>query len=263
MTRTLLMVLALTLLIWPMAAPRVSAQDTPAQAPATPTPTQSTPATQQAPAPAADQTADEDIYGRKKKTHANDYKKWVFNVGGGANLGSGTTKTFVRGGGGLATAGVARNADKYLGLRLDFMWADLPLRTSALQLAQAPTGSNHVYGVTLGPILNIPVNEKYSGYLLAGPGFFHRSGKLDSSTAVAGSTCNAFWDWWGTCFNASLPLNKNFLNESENQFGIDVGGGVARKVWGKTEVYFEFRYIHAAHNKVTTDFKPITIGVRW
>src|SRR6516165_5669942 len=43
---------------------------------------------------------------RRKK--ARDYKNWGFNVGGGANLPSGTTHTYVRGGGGVAAAGVAR-----------------------------------------------------------------------------------------------------------------------------------------------------------
>ena len=49
----------------------------------------------------------------------------------------GTTRTYVRGGGIVATAGVARNANKYVGLRGDFIFANLPLRDSALQLGQA------------------------------------------------------------------------------------------------------------------------------
>lgn len=225
------------------------------QAPETPQPT----ATQEPQSP--DLQTDE--IGRQKKTRAHDYHNWTFNVGGGANLASGTTRTFVKGGGVTAAAGVARNVNKYLGLRLDFMWADLPLRTSALQLAQAPTGTDHVYALMLDPIINIPVTKKYSGYLLVGPGFYHRSGKLDSSTAVPGSACNAFWDWWGTCFNASLPLSKDFLSAHQNQFGINVGGGVARKVWGNVEIYGEFRYLHGKHNDITTDIRPFTVGIRW
>ncbi len=87
---------------------------------------------------------------RQRKTRPHDYRNWTFNVGGGVNLPNGTTRTFVKGGGGVAAVGAARNFNKYFGLRLDFMWANLPLRNSALQLAQAPGGTDHVYAVTLG-----------------------------------------------------------------------------------------------------------------
>jgi opacity protein-like surface antigen len=200
---------------------------------------------------------------RQRKTRPHDYRNWTFNVGGGVNLPSGTTRTYVKGGGAVATVGAARNFNKYFGVRMDFMWANLPLRTSALQLAQSPGGTDHVYAVTLDPIINIPVTQKYSGYLLVGPGFYHRSGKLDSSTVVPGSACNAFWTWWGTCFNGNVPLNRNFLAESQNEFGFNFGGGVARKIRGNLELYGEFRYLHGKHNNITTDFRPITIGLRW
>ena len=224
---------------------------------------QETPAPQQ---PAAQQPTagqEEESSSSRRKARPHDYHNWTFNIGGGANLPSGTTRTFVKGGGGVAAAGVARNYSKYFGFRLDFLWADLPLRTSALQLAQAPSGSDHVYAVMLDPIFNIPVTQKYSGYLVVGPGFYHRSGKLDSSTVVPGSACNAFWTWWGSCFNGSVPLNKNFLASSQNEFGFNFGGGVARKLGDKLEIYGEFRYLHGKHNNITTDLRPITIGIRW
>ena len=47
----------------------------------------------------------------------------------------------------MGTVGVARNANKYLGLRADFIYANLPLRDSTLQLAQAtgaPIGAFHL-----------------------------------------------------------------------------------------------------------------------
>jgi opacity protein-like surface antigen len=198
-----------------------------------------------------------------RKVRPHNYQKWTFNVGGGANLTNGTTRIFVKGGGAVAAAGVARNANQYLGLRLDFLWADLPLRASALQSAQAPSGTNHVYGVMLDPIVNIPVTKKYSGYFVIGPGFYHRSGKLDSSTFVPGSACNAFYTWWGSCVNGSVPLSGKFLNESQNEFGINFGGGVARKIGTRLELYGEVRYLHGKHNNITTDFRPITIGLRW
>jgi opacity protein-like surface antigen len=204
---------------------------------------------------------EETIPSRRKKPL--NYKKWAFNVGGGANLPYGTTDTYVRGGGGVAAAGVARNYGKYFGLRLDFQFDNLPLRASALELAQAPGATNHVYSLMLDPIINIPVTKNWGGYVVFGPSFLHRSGKLDSSTAIPGSACNGFFTWWGHCFAASLPVNGNFLHSSQNEFGYNFGGGITRKIRPNIDFYAEFRYLHGKHSNITTYVRPITIGIRW
>jgi opacity protein-like surface antigen len=170
----------------------------------------------------------------------------------------------VRGGGVEATVGVARNANKYFGLRGDFMYADLPLRQSSLTLAQAGSATTYLLAFTVGPVINFPVTSLFSGYVLFGPGYFRRSGSLNSDTTVPGSPCTAFWTWWGgTCNNFSLPLNGSFVNSTQNEFGFDVGAGVARKMPSGVEVYAEFRLMHGTANGTTTDARPITVGVRW
>ncbi len=203
----------------------------------------------------------EELPGRKPKV--KEYKNWSFNVGGGGSLTNGETTKFVRGGGGVAAAGVARNYSKYLGLRFDFQFDNLPLRTSALEQAQALSATSQVYSFLFDPIINIPVTKVWSGYIVVGGSFFHRSGKLDSSTAIPGSACNAFFTWWGNCFNSSLPLNRNFISTSQNQWGENFGAGVARKIRPNIEIYGEFRYLHGTHSGITTDLRPITVGVRW
>jgi opacity protein-like surface antigen len=227
-----------------------------AQQPATPTPAAQQPSSGQEP-------ADEESTSRRRRERPHDYKNWNFNVGAGVNLDSGTTKTFVRGGAAGATAGVARNANKYLGLRADFFWANLPLRQSTLALAQATGATNNVFAGALDPIINIPATKLYKGYVLIGYGYYHRTGSLNSDTTVPGSPCNAFWAWWGSCANVSIPLNGSFVNSSQNQFGLNFGGGVTRKMPSGVEIYLEYRFMHGSHNGVTTDFRPITIGVRW
>jgi opacity protein-like surface antigen len=198
---------------------------------------------------------------RIAKTH--NYKNWTFNAGGGASLTNGTTNKFVRGGGGIGAAGVARNYSKYFGFRLDFQFDNLPLRTTALQAAQAPGGHSQVYTLTLDPIINIPVTRVWGGYIVFGPGFYHRTGKLDSSTAIPGSACNPFQIWWGHCFNGSLPINGHFLNSSQNEIGYNFGGGITRKIRENIDFYAEFRYLHGSHGGITTDLRPITVGIRW
>jgi hypothetical protein len=231
--------------------------DPAAQQPATPTPAAKQPDSSQEPA------EEESTSVRRKRVH--DYKNWVYNVGAGANLDSGPTFTWVRQGGFVATAGAARNANKYLGLRADFVFANLPLRDSTLELAQATGATSRVYSLALSPIINIPVTKEYGGYFLLGADFMHRSGNLQGETTIPGSSCNAFWNWWGACqsSNFSIPLSGSFANSSLNQFGYNVAAGVTRKMPSGVEIYGEFRLMHGTHNGITTDYRPITIGFRW
>ena len=241
-------------------AEQAPAAQTPAQ-PAAQTPPQTTAQTPAQQPASGQEPAEEESTSPRKKIHS--YKLWNYNVGVGANVDSGTTKQFVRGGGVVGTAGVARNANKYLGLRADFIFADLPLRDSTLELAQATGDTSYMLGVTLGPVINIPVTSKYGGYVLFGGGFYHRSGSLNSDTTVPGSPCNGFFVWWGTCFNSSLPLSGKFTDSSQNHFGYDFGGGITRKMPSGVEIYAEYRFTHGSGNGITTDVRPITIGVRW
>jgi Outer membrane protein beta-barrel domain len=267
-TASLLTLLVLTIL-W--GAQGFAQSTPPEQTPAAPVPATQAPAAQQ-PAtstPAAQQPdtgqepADEIAAARRKKPR--DFKNWNFNVGAGANVDSGATRTWVRGGGPVGAVGVARNANKYLGLRADVVFADLPLRDSTEELAQATGARNYAYAITLDPIINLPVTKLYSGYFIFGGGFFHRAGSLSGSTAVPGSPCNQFWSWWGACVNSNafIPLSGNFVDSSLNQWGYDVGGGVARKMPSGVEIYAEYRLMHGIANNLTTDFRPITIGFRW
>lgn len=245
-----------------------SQSDSSQSAPAQPTPSQQAPAQQpQAQQQPADQSgsqepSDEEL-GQRRKVKAHDYKNWNFNAGGGASLTNGTTKDFVRGGGPLGAVGVARNANKYFGFRADFQFDDLPLRNSALRLAQAPSATSYVLSFMFDPIITVPVNKLWSGYIVFGPSYYHRGGKLDSSTEIPGSACNGFWTWWGVCSAGTVPLSGKFLSASQDEFGYNLGGGVARKIRPNLEIYGEFRYLHGTHGGIGTNLRPITLGLRW
>jgi hypothetical protein len=262
-TANVLALLVLMILLGPQGL----AQTTPAgQTPATPAPAAQPPAAQTPAAQKPDsgqEPADEQSTLRRKRP--KDYKNWTYNVGAGANLDSGATRTWVRQGGFVGAAGVARNADKYFGLRADFVFANLPLRDSTQNLAQATGATSNAYAVTLDPIFNLPVTKEYGAYFLLGAGYYHRSGSLKGDTTVPGSPCNGFWNWWGACqsSNFSIPLSGNFVDSSLNQFGYNVGAGVTRKMPSGVEIYGEFRLMHGSHNGITTDYRPITIGFRW
>lgn len=236
------------------------------QTPAEPPPPQQQPTTAP-PQPESQQSSIQEASPEEttpgRKTKVKDYKSWTYNVGGGASFVRGATENFVRSGGGVAAAGVARNYSKYFGLRLDFQWDNLPLRNSALQLAQAPGATSHVYTLSLDPIINIGLTKTWGGYVLGGPTYYYRSGKLDSSTAIPGSACTPFFAWWGTCSGVSIPVSGKFLSASENQFGENFGGGVTFKIRPNIAIYGEWRLLHGKGGSTTTDLRPITVGVRW
>jgi len=238
-------------------AGRVQAQQAPAQ-PAAGQPAAQQPDNQQS----SRQEAPEETETRRR-VKPRDYRLWTFNAGGGASLTNGDTKNFVRSGGGIAAVGVARNANKYLGLRADFQFDNLPLHNSALHDAQATGGNDHAYSLALDPVINIPVTKEWGGYFVVGASYLHRSGKLDSSGAVPGSACNPFWTWWGACYAGSLRLDGKFLTSSQDEFGENFGGGITHRIRPNMEIYAEFRYVHGKRNNITTDFRPITLGVRW
>lgn len=212
------------------------------------------------PQPSVQETEPEVI---KPRAKPHLFDKWTFNLGAGASLFTGTTQQFSRGGGGVGAFGVARNYSPYFGLRLDFQFDNLPLKSTALEAAQAPGGTNHVYTLMGDLLFNLPVTRLWTGYFIGGGTFFHRDGKLDSSQALPGSACNSFYTWWGTCYAGSLPLNGNFLRETQIEWGENFGLGIARKITPKIEIYGEFRLLHGSRNNLTTDLRPITVGVRW
>src|ERR1039458_4560698 len=97
-------------------ATSIHAQQTPAQQPPAQQPPVQQPSAQpqpENPQAGTQEASTEEIPGRKPKV--KDYKNWVFNVGGGASLTNGTTAKFVRGGGGIAAAGVGETEERRVG----------------------------------------------------------------------------------------------------------------------------------------------------
>jgi hypothetical protein len=229
-------------------------------------PAQQTPAQPSSSQPSADQQSSSQEASPEESIHRvkpKNYKNWNFNVGGGANVVTGATHKYVRDGGGVGAVGAARNFSQYFGFRADFQFDNLPLRQSALEQAQAPGGSSQAYALMVDALFNVPASRDWSGYFIIGPGFVHRSGKLDSSAAFPGASCDGFFVWWGPCVAGGLPLDTNFLKENQNEAAINFGAAIAHKIRTNLEIYAEFRIIHGTHDSRTTDVRPITVGVRW
>jgi len=88
--------------------------------------------------------------------HAQDYSKWLFNVGGGIGFPQGDLSSFVNDGGNFVIGGGV-NFIKHIGVDSEFMWHDLPINSKTKESLQTPGASTRQYAWTFNPIVHFPV----------------------------------------------------------------------------------------------------------
>ena len=88
-----------------------------------------------------------------------DYKNWAYNVGGGASLTNGNTAHYVRGGGGIAAPEWPATPTSILDCASTSSSTIFPCARPRCRPRRRPGATDHVYSLTLGPIINIPVTE--------------------------------------------------------------------------------------------------------
>ena len=186
-----------------------------------------------------------------------------FNVGGGVGFPLGATSDF-SGNGGTFVVGGGPNFGRFFGLSGEFMWNNLPIKSSVLRAIEVPSVSARQYALTLNGILRVPTHGKLGAYLIGGGGWYHRSGELTAPIVVPGTVCSTFWVWWGSCVSGLFPANAVLASSSSNAFGGNFGGGLTFGLGTQnTKVYTEVRYHHASYNHVNTNLLPLTFGLRW
>jgi hypothetical protein len=191
--------------------------------------------------------------------HAQDYSKWLFNVGGGIGFPQGNLSSFVNDGGNFVIGG-GINFKPYLGVDTEFMWHDLPINSTTKQFLQTPGASARQYAWTFNPIVHIPIRQKFGAYVIGGIGWYHRSG--ETTTPGVGVICDPYWSWWYGCAIGSVAIVTG--SRSANAFGENIGGGLTYRLGeSHAKLYAEVRYHHASYNKVSTNLLPLTFGIRW
>ena len=191
--------------------------------------------------------------------HAQDYSKWLFNIGGGIGFPQGNLSSFVNNGSNVVVGG-GINFNQIFGVDSEFMWHDLPINSMTKQFLQTPGASARQYAWTFNPIVHFPIGHKFGAYAIGGIGWYHRSG--ETTTPGVGVICDPYWSWWFGCTLGSV----NFVTGSRNanSFGENIGGGLTFR-FGESHLkfYTEVRYHHAGYNKVSTNLLPLTFGIRW
>jgi len=190
--------------------------------------------------------------------HAQDYSKFLFNIGGGIGFPLGNLSNFVNDGGNFVIGG-GYGFMKHVGVDTEFMWHDLPINDATKAHLQTPGASARQYSWTFNPIVHTQIGDRFGVYGIGGIGWYHRSG--ETTTPGTGVICDPYWSWWFGCTIGSVNIVTG--SRSSNSFGENIGGGATIRLGGgHVNFYTEIRYHHAGYNRVSTNLLPLTFGIR-
>jgi hypothetical protein len=190
--------------------------------------------------------------------------KFNFDIGGGIGWPTSTTANYANSGANFVVGGGARMHSD-LGFNGEFMWQDLPPKSSVLASIGAPGGSARQYSVTGNLLLHTPESHKFGGYGIGGIGWYHRSWELTTPSIGIGTVCLPSYVWWGVvCTNGLVQTNQVLKSGSRDAFGWNIGGGLTYRLGeSHLKVYAEARVHFAYYSGINTRVVPLTFGLRW
>lgn len=190
--------------------------------------------------------------------------KFNFNIGGGFGLPQGQASNIVNSGGTFQVGG-GKNFGPMLGANLEYMFQDLPPKSTIVALTGAPNGSVHEHSVTLNFLVHSPEAHRFGGYVIFGGGWYHRTWELTTPSLSLGQVCLPSYAWWGiVCTNGLVSSTTQIASGSSNGGGWNAGAGITYRLGAShIKFYTEARY-HVAYQKlVDTRVLPVTFGIRW
>ncbi len=190
--------------------------------------------------------------------------KFNFNIGGGVTFPQSTIGNIANTSGNFQV-GAGINRGKALGFDAEFMWNDLPPKSSVVALTGAPDGSAFMNSLTGNMILHSPEAHKFGFYGIGGIGWYHRSWKLTAPSLALGTTCLPSYAFWGVvCTNGIVSDTTTLTSGSNNGFGWNAGGGLTFRMGGShLKLFTEARYHFAYFSNINTRVLPLTFGIRF
>lgn len=195
---------------------------------------------------------------------AQETSKFTFNVGGGPTWPTQSVSDLANMSGHFVI-GAGANFSKMFGFNGEFMWNDLPPKSSIVALTNATDGSARLYAVTGNLIIHTPEERKFGGYVIGGTGWYHRSWDLTNPVISVGTVCLPSYVWWGVvCQNGLVQSNVTVASGSSNAIGWNIGGGATYRLGeSHAKFYTELRYHVAYTEGINTDVLPLTFGIRF
>jgi hypothetical protein len=188
-----------------------------------------------------------------------------FNIGGGAGWPNGQTSDFASVGG-HGVVGGGFTLAPHVGLNGEYMFQDLPVRSTIVSRLAATDASSHLHAITGNLVLAFG-GEKLGAYLVGGGGWYKRTWKVTHPVLGTENECDPGLLWFGIfdCHEEIVVRDKTLASGSETAPGWNAGGGVTLSLGRDTsaKLYLEVRYHHANHRGIPTEVLPLTIGIRW
>jgi hypothetical protein len=196
----------------------------------------------------------------------------TYEVGGGFNAPTGDSSSSITWGGNI-TAGAGYRFNRMLSLMLEYQFIDDKLPGAIIAEAGATGGHNHIWSLTVDPVVDFTPKSALDFYAVGGGGFYR---SVTSFTdPMQQQYCTYFY-----C--GVVTQNVVVGHYSSNQGGWSVGGGISHRFagWngdGKMKIFAEARYLDVLTPSVTTqanglgtttvgsDTKivPVTVGVKF
>ena len=186
--------------------------------------------------------------------NAQEFNRYSFDIGAGFTTPAGNTSNFlnlgwnVRGGAGI-------NFSPHIGAMINVGFEDEGIGGYTLGAVGATGGSVRIFHATLDPVYHLSPKSRVDVYVTAGGGIFHRHQNFEGPGVVTTAGYNQFFGLYG----ASSVENPY----STVRPGFDVGAGLAAKAFGRSKFFLEARWDHMFLNNGSTDFLPVTAGLRW
>jgi hypothetical protein len=197
-----------------------------------------------------------------------NFNRLNFDVGGGLGIGRGTVGALV-GGSYFGEVGGGLNFSRMFGFNGEYMYYDLPLKSSVSAQEGIPGAAGHLHAVTLNGIVHAPLGGNLGAYGIFGVGFYRRTVSARSELLTSGGSgtlCQPAFVWWGIqCVNGVVSPTQTLSSFSKDAGGFNAGGGVTYRLnrLHRAKVYVEARYHRAYHSDRQTTFIPVAVGLRW
>ena len=206
-------------------------------------------------------------YGRPRyrggNTNADGSPKWDFYVGGGFGMPVSDQTNFLTTSWGLQFGG-GRMFNKIVGANLEFAYDRFGLTNATIDTQSDryfgdPTNSNqlgannHVWSLSLQPVVNLRSGEGIGAYITGGVGFYH---KVTNFTLPSQQEeCDPIYG----CF--IFGTNQNVDHYTSNAPGFDGGFGITYKFsrFASERLFTEVRYVYVA-NQFKPGITAATIG---
>jgi opacity protein-like surface antigen len=222
---------------------------------------------------------------------AQDYKPVDFNFGFGWAFPQTEFKdSFNTGWNG--TFGVTFNINENLGVGAEYMYNYMSGPERVIDVFPTPNSlvgtsglieSNHQMHVgSFNLVYKMQATDSpVGGYVLGGPGVYHRTVQLTTPTVGYTTICDPYWY---VCYPGLVSVDQIIGDRSSTDFGMDLGAGVTfgreakfyietryHYVWGK-EITPSASQLPAGASTSTTcasgcstnaSYYPLTLGFRW